>query len=83
MQIQIMIKKKIIEECRKLLIAYKEGKLWYMKMPEDTNPWFSENEREMCLAYFTLPMALNYQRNSYTLRENALQTYQDKQTRIL
>ena len=26
-------------------------------------------------------MALNYQRNSYTLRENALQTYQDSETK--
>ncbi|MEI6774953.1 MAG: hypothetical protein WCL18_09650 [bacterium] len=26
-------------------------------------------------------MALNYQRNSYTLRESAIQTYQDQQTK--
>ena len=63
-----------------LLQAYKEGKLGYTKMPEDTNPWFSDKEQEVRLAYFTLPMALNYQRNSYTLRECALKTYQDTTT---
>lgn len=76
-----MDQKWIIENCKKLLKAYKEWKLWYMKMPEDTNPWFSQNEKELCLTYFTLPMALNYQRNSYKLRESVLQTYQDIQTK--
>lgn len=72
---------KIIENCKKLLIAYQEWKLWYMKMPEDINPWFSHNEKELCLCYFTLPMALNYQRNSYTLRESVLKTYLDLDTK--
>ena len=71
----------IIQNCRKLLLAYQEGKLGYMKMPEDENPWFSSREKELRLAYFTLPMALNYQRNSYKLREAALQTYQDPETK--
>ena len=62
-------------------MAYKEWKLWYMKMPEDANPWFSDNEKELRLVYFTLPMALNYQRNSYALRESVLQAYHDPQTR--
>lgn len=35
----------------------------------------------MCLAYFTLPMALNYQRNSYSLRESVLKTYNDEEIR--
>ena len=76
-----MDQNKIIKNCKKLLKAYKEWKLWYMKMPEDANPWFSKIQKELCLSYFTLPMALNYQRNSYTLRESALQTYQDPQTK--
>ncbi len=75
------MKKQIIENCRKLLAAYRDWKLGYMKMPEDENPWFSSDENELCLAYFTLPMALNYQRNSYKLRESALQTYQDPMTK--
>lgn len=35
-------------------------------MPEDANPNLEKNSLENYL-YFTLPMALNYQRNSYTL----------------
>lgn len=71
----------IIQNCKKLLQAYSQGKLGYMEMPEDKNPWFSNTETELCLTYFTLPMALNYQRNSYLLRESALQTYQDIETK--
>jgi len=76
-----MTRNKIIENCKKLLIAYQEWKLWYMKMPEDSNPWFSNDKKEACLCYFTLPMALNYQRNSYTLRESVLKTYLDSETK--
>ncbi|MFZ2150689.1 MAG: hypothetical protein WAZ12_04995 [Candidatus Absconditicoccaceae bacterium] len=75
------MKEKIIQDCRKLLLAYQEGKLGYMKMPEDSNPGFSSNEKEICLCYFTLPMALNYQRNSYTLRESVSATYLDVDTK--
>lgn len=74
-------KKTIIENCRKILAAYQNGQLWYMKMPEDENPGFGEDELERRLSYFTLPMALNYQRNSYTLREAALKTYLDPETK--
>jgi len=51
-----------------------------MKMPEDEHPVFEDSQKELRLTYFTLPMALNYQRNSYTLRESALQTFLDPQT---
>jgi hypothetical protein len=54
-----------------------------MKMPEDEHPDFSMMTLEQRLSYFTLPMALNYQRNSYTLRESALATYQDSNTRYV
>ncbi|HBA38130.1 MAG TPA: hypothetical protein DCY94_05360, partial [Firmicutes bacterium] len=33
--------------------------------------------------YFTLPMALNYQRNSYILWESACKTYEDLETRFV
>jgi len=33
------------------------------------------------MAYFTLPMALNYQRDSYKLWDSALKTWNDKETR--
>jgi hypothetical protein len=66
--------------CKNLIDAYKTGKLGQTTMPEDTNPGFSDNESEMRIAYFTLPMALNYQRDSYKLWEAALKTYQDPET---
>jgi hypothetical protein len=50
-------------------------------MPEDSNPSFTDNQSEMRLAYFTLPMALNYQRDSYKLWEAGLKTWQDKNMR--
>jgi hypothetical protein len=75
-----MSKDEIVNNCRILLVAYKNGKLGQTRMPEDTNPGFSDNEVEERLAYFTLPMALNYQRDSYKLWQAALATYQDKET---
>ncbi len=69
--------------CQDLIVAYKSGDLGQTKMPEDANPSFSNEDTEMRLAYFTLPMALNYQRNSYTLWENALKTFNDTETRFV
>lgn len=74
-----MNRQNIINKCKILLQAYKNNQLWYMKMPEDEHPDFWN--KELSLVYFTLPMALNYQRNSYTLRENAKKAYQDSQTK--
>ncbi len=65
-----MTKKEKLEKIEKLYNAYKEGKLGGEFMPEDENPGFSKDSMENYL-YFTLPMALNYQRNSYTLWEAA------------
>jgi hypothetical protein len=50
-----------------------------MKMPEDSHPEFQTQEERLC--YFTLPMALNYQRNSYMLRESANKSFQDPETK--
>lgn len=74
-------KEKIIINCRKLLKAYHDKKLGYMKMPEDSNPGFSKKETETRLVYFTLPMSLNYQRDSYKLWEATLKTFNDSQTK--
>lgn len=63
--------------CHKLLIAYKDGDLGQTRMPEDSNPGFSDNDIELRIAYFTFPMALNYQRDSYKLWEAALKTFND------
>jgi len=76
-------KEEIISNCIILLDAYKSGKLGFTKMPEDSNPGFSEDEQELRLAYFTLPMSLNYQRDSYKLWESALDTFRDSECRIV
>lgn len=73
--------KTLPEKCRRLLQAYKDGSLGQTVMPEDTNPGFNETQQEERLCYFTLPMSLNYQRNSYKLWEAALKTYQDSETK--
>ena len=72
---------KIINNCRRLLAAYKNGKLGQTKMPEESHPEFSGNQAEERLVYFTLPMALNYQRDSYKLWQAALATYNDEATK--
>lgn len=77
-----MNKDKIMEDVRILYRLYKEGALGGEVMPEDANPHFGESSLENYL-YFTLPMSLNYQRNSYTLWESALKTYQDEATKFV
>lgn len=62
-----------------LVDAYKSGRLGGEKMPEDENPGLDKKSKENYL-YFMLPMALNYQRNSYTLWECANKTYHDVET---
>ena len=76
-------KKEIISNCRVLLEAYRNGKLGYMAMPEDSSPDFTKDENEARLVYFTLPMSLNYQRDSYKLWEAALKTYNDSETKAV
>jgi hypothetical protein len=76
-----MDKEKIISDCKILLEAYRSGKLGYMKMPEDSHPVFSDQENRF--GYFTLPMSLNYQRDSYKLWESALKTFNDQETKII
>lgn len=69
----------------KVDILYKmweKGSLGGEVMPEDANPNLEKGSKENYL-YFTLPMALNYQRNSYTLWESANKTYQDAETKFV
>ena len=75
-------KKKIIQEINTLYNMWKKGKLGGEVMPEDANPNLDKNSKENYL-YFTLPMALNYQRNSYKLWESALKTYNDEETKFV
>ena len=77
-----MNKEEILDRVDKLIVMYKNGELGGEVMPEDANPHFESSSLENYL-YFTLPMALNYQRNSYTLWESALKTYTDEETRFV
>ena len=47
-------KTEIIQNCKKILQAYRSGKLGQVKMPEDANPGFSDHEKEARLAYFSI-----------------------------
>lgn len=71
--------KDVVQKVRKLISLYKDGALGGEIMPEDNNPKLAANSDENLL-YFTLPMALNYQRNSYKLWESALLTWNDETT---
>ena len=75
-------KKKKIQEIDILYNMWKTGKLGGEVMPEDAHPNLDNNSKENYL-YFTLPMALNYQRNSYKLWESALKTYNDEETKFV
>ena len=72
----------ILKDVESLIKMYKFGELGGDIMPEDENPNLYKNSKENYL-YFTLPMALNYQRNSYTLWKSANDTYNDLETRFV
>lgn len=69
-------KEQILHKVRQLMAAYQSGLLGGEKMPEHENPGLDRGSKENYL-YFTLPMALNYQRNSYVLWECANRLYHD------
>jgi hypothetical protein len=69
----------IIENVKTLLSLYKSGKLGNQIMPEETHPQFFTQEQK--LLYFTLPMALNYQRDSYKLWVSAKKTWEDNEAK--
>jgi len=69
----------VLTKVHKLLELYSSGDLGDTTMPEDVHPIFNTQEEK--LLYYTLPMALNYQRNSYRLWEAAKQTWEDENTK--
>ncbi len=77
-----MKKQEILENVDKLFVMWKNGELGGETMPEDSNPHFEKSSIQNYL-YFTLPMALNYQRNSYKLWESARKTFEDTKTRFV
>lgn len=77
-----MNKEKTLKNVKNLLAMYKNGELGGEIMPEDANPNLEKSSLENYL-YFTLPMALNYQRNSYKLWESANQAWNDEETNFI
>lgn len=77
-----MTKKQKLEKIEKLYNAWKSGLLGGEVMPEDANPSLPLDSTKNYL-YFTLPMSLNYQRNSYKLWESAKKTYEDPCTNFI
>ncbi|MBO5065271.1 MAG: hypothetical protein J6D06_04055 [Clostridia bacterium] len=75
-------KDEILLVAEKLIDLYQKGELGGETMPEDSNPHLDLCSEENLL-YFTLPMALNYQRNSYKLWEAAKTTYEDETTNVV
>lgn len=69
-------KEEILGKVNKLINAHKQGLLGGEKMPEDENPGLEKFSKENIM-YFTLPMSLNYQRNSYVLWECANRMHRD------
>lgn len=66
-------------EALRILKLYQSGELGGERMPEDSNPGLEIGSAENIL-YFTLPMALNYQRSAYKLWEGAKECYEDPET---
>lgn len=77
-----MDKHEILQNIEKLVVMHKKGLLGGEIMPEDCNPHFNRDSIEN-YNFFTLPMALNYQRNSYKLWESATKTWEDVETRFV
>ncbi len=73
---------KVLDKVKKLIEYHKAGLLGGEFMPEDSCPNFAKGE-EHSYIYFTLPMALNYQRNSYKLWESTLLTFNDPETAFI
>lgn len=70
----------ILRFVHKLQKMHRDGLLGGEVMPEDQNPGLCKSSSEN-YHFFTLPMALNYQRNSYTLWASAKKTYEDLNAR--
>ncbi|BFH63467.1 hypothetical protein [Paenibacillus azoreducens] len=69
----------ILRDITELILLHQQGKLGGEKMPEDEHPPLDPSSAAN-YHYFTLPMALNYQRNSYALWESAHRTFNDPDT---
>lgn len=70
-----------IKEIRTLLKYFREGKIKTLEQHE-VNPGFDLGSRENYL-YFTLPVCINFQRQSPAMWKAALETWNDTETRFV
>jgi hypothetical protein len=73
--------KDIIANVNSLIGMYKAGVLGGKVMPEDARPDVIDEYSENNYHFLTLPMALNYQRDSYALWQSAAKAYLDDECR--
>ncbi|MGH7196735.1 MAG: hypothetical protein ACREGJ_03135 [Candidatus Saccharimonadales bacterium] len=71
---------RLLAQCENIINAYRTGELGVCELPEDNAPAFAPQDIEAKLAYFTLPMALNYRRNSTQAWNAARATCEDTTT---
>lgn len=76
------MKVNVLKSIESIAQMYEDGVFGSKELPEDTNPHLAQDSEENAL-YFTLPTALNYQRNSYSLWVSAKKTYLDESTNFL
>lgn len=67
----------------KVIALYRKGYFGNKKIPEDIHPDLRKMSNNEILLYYTLPMALNYRRNSFLLWKSANKTYQDSETNFV
>ncbi|MFS4493415.1 hypothetical protein [Maribacter sp. 2308TA10-17] len=73
-------KKDLLKNLKCLIKMHKEGRLGGETMPLDAKPSLIRPDSKENYHFLTLPMALNYQRDSYKLWESARDTYLDSET---
>ncbi len=70
-----------LDKVKQLLAYYEQGLIPVLSQHE-VNPGLPKGSRENYL-YFTLPVCINFQRNSPAMWASALKTYEDEGTRYL
>lgn len=76
-------KSDVLTNIHRLISMHKSGKLGGEVMPEDARPNIIDLYSPDNYHFLTLPMALNYQRNSYKLWESAAKAYMDKESNAI
>ena len=76
------MKKEILKKLEYLNKLYRNG-YWGSELPEDTRPKKLDPNSEENAIFYTLPTALDYQRNSNTLWKSATATFENNETKFV